>query len=82
MYKTKWSQFGSESGGSQDGQTDARAAHTVLYRDHVKMAVIFLVCGVQMTSSISILEVINAKRPLFYKLRDAQFFPTLVYTLS
>jgi ABC-type multidrug transport system ATPase subunit len=75
-------QAGSESGGSQDGQTDARAAHTVLYRDHVKMAVIFLVCGVQMTSSISILEVINAKRPLFYKLRDAQFFPTLVYTLS
>ena len=55
---------------------------TVVYRDHVKISVIFLVCGVQMTSSISILEVINAKRPLFYKLRDAQFFPTLVYTLS
>ena len=55
---------------------------TVIYRDHVKISVIFLVCGVQMTSSIAILEVINAKRPLFYKLRDAQFFPTLVYTLS
>ena len=58
MKKTKDGGGGGDTSHGKSYEGDG-GEQEFMYRDDVKMIVIFLVCGIQLTSSISILEVIN-----------------------
>eukprot|EP00960_Hanusia_phi_P065041 765983-Hanusia_phi.AAC.9 len=51
-------------------------------RYNLKVPLFFLLVSILSMSNMYIIDVTEAKRPIFYKHRDSGFFPTWVYVLS
>jgi hypothetical protein len=50
--------------------------------DASKLSLLFLYIATVSMGSMSTIDVISAKRAVFYKQRDCNMYPTLIYTFS
>jgi len=51
-------------------------------QDSLKVALLFVFVALVAMGNMMTMDIIQAKRAVFYKQRDASFFPTIIYTLS